>query len=294
MPESSLPLQGVRVLERSGALAGRLTGLLLADQGAAVFALDHDDAAEENIDQYLNRGKNLVPAHVLAADENADILIGDIGAARLPWQISLGFTAAVPGDEDCDVAPDASYDLLNGMIGFYTDLCIAGRLLGREVIYTPLPLCSVYAAVLGATAVCAALADRRRARHSDSAAGRRPLRDRRPGDGSRGHRAAPGPAQSSLAGAGARRRGAEGAGQRGAYGPANKSAQSNRWVLSKRGRPALDAGHDRQPQVRDPHVRSARAMGARAAARYRRCVSLRSGKQGGCRPEHSLASRHAG
>ncbi len=47
MSESSLPLQGVRVLERSGALAGRLTGLLLADQGAAVFALDRDDAAEE-------------------------------------------------------------------------------------------------------------------------------------------------------------------------------------------------------------------------------------------------------
>jgi len=134
MSESSLPLQGVRVLERSGALAGRLTGLLLADQGAAVFALDRDDAAEENIDQYLNRGKNLVPAHVLAADENADILIADndIGAARLPWQISLGFTAVVPGDEDCDVPPDASDDLLNGMIGFYTDLCIAGRLLGRE------------------------------------------------------------------------------------------------------------------------------------------------------------------
>ena len=164
MSESSLPLQGVRVLERSGALAGRLTGLLLADQGAAVFALDRDDPAEENIDQYLNRGKNLVPAHVLAADENADILIGDndIGEARLPWQISLGFTAVVPGDEDCDVPPDASDDLLNGMVGFYTDLCVMRGVLGREVIYTPLPLCSVYAAVLGATAVCAALADRQR------------------------------------------------------------------------------------------------------------------------------------
>src|SRR5271168_3501056 len=103
MSESSLPLQGVRVLERSGALAGRLTGLLLADQGAAVFALDRDDTAEENIDQYLNRGKNLVPAPVLAADDNADILIGDndIGGALPSWRISLGFTAVVPGDEDC-------------------------------------------------------------------------------------------------------------------------------------------------------------------------------------------------
>jgi hypothetical protein len=75
-------LQGVRVLERSGTLAGRLAGLLLADQGAAVFELDRDDAAEENIDHYLNRGKNLVPAHVLAADENADIHIGDIRRGR--------------------------------------------------------------------------------------------------------------------------------------------------------------------------------------------------------------------
>jgi hypothetical protein len=161
---TSLPLQGVRVLERSCALAARLAGLLLADQGAAVFALDRDDAAEENIDHYLNRGKNLVPARMLVADENADIHIGDNDSGEVlpPWQISLGFTAVVPGDEDCDLPPDASDDLLNGMVGFYTDLCVTGRLLGREVIYTPLPLCSVYAAVLGATAVCAALADRQR------------------------------------------------------------------------------------------------------------------------------------
>jgi crotonobetainyl-CoA:carnitine CoA-transferase CaiB-like acyl-CoA transferase len=66
MSEPFLPLQGVRVLERSGALAARLAGLLLADQGAAVFALDRDSAGEENIDCYLNRGKNLVPASVLA------------------------------------------------------------------------------------------------------------------------------------------------------------------------------------------------------------------------------------
>jgi crotonobetainyl-CoA:carnitine CoA-transferase CaiB-like acyl-CoA transferase len=164
MSEPFLPLQGVRVLERSGALAARLAGLLLADQGAAVFALDRDGAGEENVDHYLNRGKNLVPARVLAADESADIVIGDndIGEARPPSQISLGFTAVVLGDEDCDLPPDASDDLLNGMVGFYTDLCVTGRLLGREVIYTPLPLCSVYAAVLGATAVCAALADRQR------------------------------------------------------------------------------------------------------------------------------------
>jgi hypothetical protein len=154
-----------------------------------VFALDRDDAAEENIDHYLNRGKNLVPAHVLAADENADIHIGDndIGEALLPWQISLGFTAVVPGDEDCDLPPDTSDDLLNGMVGFYTDLCVTGRLLGREVIYA-------FTALLGLSrgprrygglrCFGGPTAHRRRARHRDSAAGRRPLRDRRPGNGS--------------------------------------------------------------------------------------------------------------
>jgi crotonobetainyl-CoA:carnitine CoA-transferase CaiB-like acyl-CoA transferase len=52
MSETSFPLQGVRALERSCALAAPLAGLLLADQGAAVFALDGDDVGEENIDHY--------------------------------------------------------------------------------------------------------------------------------------------------------------------------------------------------------------------------------------------------
>jgi hypothetical protein len=164
MSETSLPLKGIRVLETNGLLATRLAGLLLADQGAEVFALERDDAEREDIDCYLNRGKNLAAAPVLAGVESADILIGDhdIGETRLPWQISLGFPAVVPGDEDCEVPPQASDDLLNGMVGFYTDLSVTGRLLGCEVTYTPLPLCSVYDAVLGATAVCAALADRQR------------------------------------------------------------------------------------------------------------------------------------
>jgi crotonobetainyl-CoA:carnitine CoA-transferase CaiB-like acyl-CoA transferase len=68
----------------------------------------------------------------------------------------------VPGDEEIDLPWDASDDLLNALVGFYTDLGVTSRLLGNDVTYTPLPLCSVYAAVLGVTAVCAALADRQR------------------------------------------------------------------------------------------------------------------------------------
>jgi len=52
--------------------------------------------------------------------------------------------------------------LLGIVVGFYTDMSISGRMLGRPVIYTPLPLCSVYAGVNGAIAVGAALVDRER------------------------------------------------------------------------------------------------------------------------------------
>jgi hypothetical protein len=44
MHQQFLPLQGIRVLARSNTLAVRLAGLLLADQGAEVFALSRRTA----------------------------------------------------------------------------------------------------------------------------------------------------------------------------------------------------------------------------------------------------------
>lgn len=165
MPESSLPLRGIRVKETSAMLSGRLAGLLLADQGAEVWTLDRPSlGSEEGLDDYLDRGKRLVSPDVLAAIGDTDLIIGDGDsfAARAPWQITLGFTASVPGDADGDLPEDTSDDLLNATVGFYTDLGVTSKILGREVIYTPLPLCSVYAAVLGAVAAAAALTDRQR------------------------------------------------------------------------------------------------------------------------------------
>jgi CoA-transferase family III len=151
--EESLPLDGIRVCERSRTLAGRLAGLLLADQGAEVFALPRARSAQEGLDDYLDRNKTLLPDIELAALANSDILINDGKATgtQHSWQIAL--------DDEFDLPADASDDLLNGMVGFYTDLGVTSGLLGRDVISTPLPLCSVYAAVLGATAVSAALTD---------------------------------------------------------------------------------------------------------------------------------------
>lgn len=164
MQNQFLPLQGIRVLERSNTLAVRLTGLLLADQGADVFALDHGRLADGEIDAYLDRGKKLLHPEVLASIQDSDIVIqnGPILDRHSDGVISLGFTATVPGDPNFNLPDDTSDDLLNAHVGFYTDLGVTSRLLGRDVIYTPLPLCSVYAAVLGATAVLAALTDRQR------------------------------------------------------------------------------------------------------------------------------------
>ena len=164
MQNQFLPLQGIRVLERSNTLAVRLTGLLLADQGADVFALDHGRLADGEIDAYLDRGKKLLHPEALASIQDSDIVIqnGPILDRHSDRVISLGFTSTVPGDPDLNLPDDANDDLLNAYVGFYTDLGVTSRLLGRDVIYTPLPLCSVYAAVLGATAVLAALTDRQR------------------------------------------------------------------------------------------------------------------------------------
>lgn len=162
-----LATRGIRVLEHSDSLAVRLAGLLLADQGAEVFALDHDrfvDVVDRGVDAYLNRGKKLLRPDILASIRDSDIIIQNGPSSGHPsdWVISLGFTSTVPGDPDLDLPDDTSDDLLNALVGFYTDLGITSRLLGRDVIYTPLPLCSVYAAVLEATAVLAALTDRQR------------------------------------------------------------------------------------------------------------------------------------
>ena len=162
---SRMPYAGIRIIEQSRTLAGRLTGLLFADQGAEVFVARNPDHQPNEHDEYFDRGKIAVPVDRLSDTSSADIIIvdGETDIDRLPAQIILRITAALPGDEAYGhLAADCSEDLLNALMGFYTDMGITSRVLGRPVIYTPLPLCSVYAGVNGAVAVGAALVDRER------------------------------------------------------------------------------------------------------------------------------------
>ncbi|CDZ77363.1 Formyl-coenzyme A transferase [Legionella massiliensis] len=155
-----LPYQSTRIIELSHQLTGRLTGLLFADQGAEVYL---QQASNTPLDDYLNRGKIALPADSLIDHSSADIIIvdGDRAIDLLPHQILMRITAALPGDEDYgDLADDCSDDLLNALLGFFTDMGTSARYLGRPVIYTPLPLCSIYAGVNGAIALAASLLDR--------------------------------------------------------------------------------------------------------------------------------------
>ena len=103
----SLPYAGVRVIEQSTTLTGRLVGLLFADQGAEVFVerasadAPGDSAfavaSADKHDAYLDRGKIAVPPTGLADTSSADILIvdGTVPVSRVSAQIG---TACDRGD----------------------------------------------------------------------------------------------------------------------------------------------------------------------------------------------------
>ena len=179
---SKLPYEGICVVERSGLLTARLIGLLLADQGARVLvaqtaptrvaspvvgsAAPADPTLSfEHLDPYLNRGKGLLQTSGQEESRTADIIIvqGNEPVSVHPWQILVRVVTALPGDACYGHLPaDCSEDLLSATLGFFTDMALTGKVLHRPVIYTPLPLSSVYAAVIGAVAVGAALTERLR------------------------------------------------------------------------------------------------------------------------------------
>jgi crotonobetainyl-CoA:carnitine CoA-transferase CaiB-like acyl-CoA transferase len=160
-----LPYNGIRIIELSETLTGRLAGLLFADQGAEVLIAREVGFKPDEHDEFLDRNKYSIAPDQLADTSSADVIIvdGDTEVDRSSGQIVLRVTAALPGDTVYgDLPADCSEDLLNALVGFYTDMGTTSKMLGRPVIYTPLPLCSVYAAVNGAVATGAALIDRER------------------------------------------------------------------------------------------------------------------------------------
>ncbi len=162
---SRLPYDGIRIIERSETVTGRLIGLLFADQGAEVIIVRKADRIGNENDSFFDRNKSTVDADRVRGTSSADVIIldGSNETRREEDQVLVRVTAALPGDADYGhLAADCSEDLLSALVGFFTNMEVLKEVLGRPVIYTPLPLCSVYAGVNGAIAVGAALVDRER------------------------------------------------------------------------------------------------------------------------------------
>ena len=162
------PLLGVRVIERSVLLSGRLAGLLLADQGAEVFVNAPPPGATpaRRLDAaFFDRGKVVVPQ-------------GAATGRRLGRHCHCGRRrtgrAGAASDRASHHGGDArrrslwasAARLLGGSdqrgLGFFTNMSVSGLILNRPVIYTPIPLPSVYCGVNGPVATVSALVDRLR------------------------------------------------------------------------------------------------------------------------------------
>ncbi len=172
-------LRGVRTLDFGHYIAGPLLGMLLADQGAEVIKIERpggDPARQEPAFATWNRGKRSVAldlktpegrqaAHQLARE--SDIVIENFrhGVAE---RLGIGYnrlSALNAGLIYCSLpgfgphSPHRHRQGWEGIIGAATGLypCVEDS---AEPLFTPLPIASAFAAMVGAVAVTMALCAR--------------------------------------------------------------------------------------------------------------------------------------
>ncbi len=179
-------LRGVRVVELDGSLATRLAGMLLADHGADVTRLVRTDRTRSSAwaDGVLDRGKETLrldferPQDRARATEllrSADVVIEGMTRAESS-DLHLGhrdLRALNPRVIHCSLpafaAPDPRCDLraCEGLVAAAAGLYLPERRRTGGPRFIPMPVVSLAASVLAATAAVAALVAR-----TDSTAGR--------------------------------------------------------------------------------------------------------------------------
>ena len=176
--DKQAPLTGIRVVDFGHYIAGPLTGMLLADQGAEVIKVDRPGRPDYDTpaNGVFNRGKQRVTLDLKNADDlamavklicSADVVIENfrpgvmqrlgLGAEEMtalnPGLVYLSLPGFASTDER---APIRAYEgIISAAIGQYTDL--QSRRADLPPVYTPMPLGSTYGAIHGAIAVTLAL-----------------------------------------------------------------------------------------------------------------------------------------
>ncbi len=176
--DKQAPLTGIRVVDFGHYIAGPLTGMLLADQGAEVIKVDRPGKPDYDTpaNGVFNRGKQRVTLDLKDADDlatavklirSADVVIENfrpgvmqrlgLGAEEMtalnPGLVYLSLPGFASTDER---APIRAFEgIISAAIGQYTDL--QSRRADLPPVYTPMPLGSTYGAIHGAIAVVLAL-----------------------------------------------------------------------------------------------------------------------------------------
>ena len=172
------PLTGIRVVDFGHYIAGPLTGMLLADQGAEVIKVDRPGKPDYDTpaNGVFNRGKQRITLDLKDADDlatavklirSADVVIENFRPGVMQ-RLGLGteeMTALNPGLVYLSLPGFASTDerapirafegIISAAIGQYTDL--QSRRADLPPVYTPMPLGSTYGAIHGAIAIALAL-----------------------------------------------------------------------------------------------------------------------------------------
>jgi crotonobetainyl-CoA:carnitine CoA-transferase CaiB-like acyl-CoA transferase len=183
-------LEGVRVVDLGHYVAGPLTAVLLADQGADVIRIDRPGAVDSERDVYLQRRKRRItldlkdPEDVAVARRlitSSDVLVENfrpgvmerlgISATRLREVNPRLVYCALPGFAAAD--PRASLPAWEGIIAAATGNCrvrVGEAPPGWEFarpVYSMIPMASNFSAMLAAYGIVSALARRHRTGHGE-------------------------------------------------------------------------------------------------------------------------------
>jgi crotonobetainyl-CoA:carnitine CoA-transferase CaiB-like acyl-CoA transferase len=183
---STGPLVGYRVIDFGQYIAGPAAAMMLADQGAEVIRIDPPGGPwwKTPVNAILNRGKQDLVLDLKNVSDTAiarrliassDVVVENFRPGAMN-RLGLGSTdmtrlnprlvyLSLPGfaGQDHDQARLQAWEgLVAAATGQFSDMGLNRILMGINPSFSPLPLASAYAAVLGAMAVTLALFARER------------------------------------------------------------------------------------------------------------------------------------